>query len=59
MLDILTKSVYGVDRHYPANKKAEAFSKLLNKKTFSVQDLMTIKHSIGYRINFVNNQPEI
>ena len=56
---IRTKYVYGVDRHYPANKKAEAFSKLLNKKTFSVQDLMTIKHSIGYKINFVNNQPEI
>ena len=59
MLDILTKSVYGVDRHYPANKKAEAFSKLLNKKTFSIQDLKIIKNQIGLDVSFVTTQPEL
>ena len=59
MLIIRTKSVYGVDRHYPANKTAEVFSKLLNKKSFSLQDLKTIKNGLGEKINFVNLQPEL
>ena len=59
MLMIKTKSVYGVDRHYPANGKAEVFSKLLNKKSFSLQDLKTIKNGLGEKINFVNLQPEL
>jgi len=50
-VSILTKSVYGVDRHYPFNREANLFAKLLSKKTFSDADLRIIEE-MGYEIHY-------
>jgi len=59
MLMIKTKQAYGIDRHYPANDLANVFCSLLNKKTFSIQDLKIIKNQIGLDVSFVTTQPEL
>jgi hypothetical protein len=52
LLSIKEKSVYGNVLLYPNNQKAEIFARLLNKKTFSHQDLVYIT-DLGYRIEFI------
>lgn len=50
---IKIKSVYGVERIYPANETAERMTKLIGRKTFSNQDLIIIA-SLGFIIEQVN-----
>ena len=51
-LSIKEKSVYGNVLLYPNNQTAEIFARLLNKKTFSHNDLVLITE-LGYRIEFI------
>ena len=43
------RSVYGNDLIYPCNDEAKNFSRLVNKKTFSKEDLAIIK-DLGFEI---------
>lgn len=52
LLSIKEKSVYGNVLLYPNNQKAEIFTRLLNKKTFSHSDLVLIT-DLGYRIEII------
>lgn len=49
------KNVYGVSKVYPApgNRTAELFAALTGNKTFSPQDIATIK-ALGFEIQYVD-----
>jgi hypothetical protein len=51
-LEVSIKTVYGVERIYPMNAAAENLCKLMGKKTFSRNDLDTLKR-LGYEIKQV------
>jgi hypothetical protein len=55
-ITVSIKSVYGVDKIYPACPKAEVFCKLLNQKTLTDRDIDLIK-KLGIAIRVDNNLP--
>lgn len=52
-VQIKIKSVYGKDLIYPANETAEKFVRLLDKKTFTKEQLVAIQ-ALGYEVQQVN-----
>lgn len=45
------REVYGTVRYYPVCDKAQAFARLMYRKTFTERDLYIIKE-LGYRVLF-------
>lgn len=55
-ITVSIKSVYGVDKIYPACPKAEVFCKLLNQKTLTDRDIDLIK-KLDIAVNVANSRP--
>ncbi len=53
-LAILIKSVYGNELYYPFNDVAKSLAKLTGKKTFSIADLKTAHHELGFELEFLD-----
>lgn len=51
-IQIMIKTVYGVDKFYPADELAYKFANLIGAKTFNINQLKIIK-SMGYEIEEV------
>ena len=49
------KQVYGVDKYYPANRAAELFVKLSDKKTVSVHWLPVIRE-LGFVVELIKEE---
>ena len=52
-LQFKIKNVYGVDRIYPACRKAQILANLKGAKTFSVQDVKLIRDDLEFEITFM------
>ncbi len=55
-ITVSIKSVYGVDKIYPACPKAEVFCKLLSQKTLTERDVGLIK-SLDIAVRVANSRP--
>lgn len=53
ILDICVKQEYGRTRYYPANKLAVMFVMILNRATFTLDQLKKLK-DVGYTVNVVH-----
>lgn len=51
-LELQVKSAYGVERIYPINEIAKKLAELLNRKTFTKEDLAKLK-DIGFTVKWV------
>jgi hypothetical protein len=51
------KTVYGVDRYYPACRTADIFAGLVCKKTLDYWDLKQIE-KLGYSVEWVTAKPD-
>jgi len=56
-IKVKIKNVYGVDRIYPVCPRAELFCKLIEKKTFSKENIRIIKE-LGCEVIYVNGYPQ-
>jgi hypothetical protein len=52
LVSIKEKSIYGNVLMYPNNQTAQIFARLINKKTFSHNDLVILTE-LGYKIEFI------
>lgn len=50
------KSVFGVEKIYPACETAEGFCKLINQKTLTERDINCIK-ALGYEVQVQSSHP--
>jgi DNA topoisomerase IB len=57
-LTIRKKSVYGVDKYYPACEKSKIFAKLLGQQTLTEQNLKTIA-CLDYELELEQDELEI
>lgn len=51
-LELQVKSAYGVERIYPINEIAKKMAELLNRKTFTKDDLSKLK-DMGFGVKWV------
>ena len=49
-ITVTVKSVFGTDTVYPADETAQLFTKLTGRKTFTPNDMRTIRQ-LGYTVN--------
>ena len=54
-LQVIIKSVYGVERIYPVNETAKKLTSLTRKKTLDRDEIEVIKN-LGYQIEVLTNQ---
>ncbi len=55
IITVQVRSAFGCDRVYPMDDKAALFARLVNAKTFSREQLLTIK-ALGYSIHVAAGQ---
>jgi hypothetical protein len=55
-IQVEIKTIYGVDKIYPACPKAEVFCKLLNQKTLTDRDIELIKQ-LDIAVQVANSRP--
>ncbi len=51
-IKVTIKTVYGVEKIYPADRKAELFAELVGQKTLTREDIGHIK-ALGYAVQVV------
>lgn len=52
-IQVTKKNQYGVERVFPVDDNAETFSKFTGRKTFSPEDLETIR-KLGFEVEYVH-----
>lgn len=55
-INVEIKTIYGVDKIYPACPKAEVFCKLVNQKTLTERDVELIKQ-LNIEVKVANSRP--
>jgi hypothetical protein len=57
-ISVEIKTIYGVDKIYPACPKAELFCKLVSQKTLTQRDVGLIKQ-LGIEVKVANSRPAV